>query len=86
MNKFEQKRADSVARIREVALRLFAETGFDKTTIRLIAREADMAVGLLYNYYNSKEELLKDIFRSWQQELYLTLQPDGDTLKRNDVE
>jgi AcrR family transcriptional regulator len=86
MDQFELKRAQRVARIREVALQLFAETGFEKTTIRLIAREANMAIGLLYNYYSSKEELLKDIFRTWQQQLDLTLQPDGDHLKSNDVE
>lgn len=86
MDSFELKRTQRLASIREVALRLFAETGFDKTTIRLIAREAKMATGLLYNYYASKEELLQDIFRTWQQQLDLTLQPDGDKLKSNDVE
>jgi AcrR family transcriptional regulator len=86
MNKFELKRIQSIAHIREAALRLFAENGYEKTTIRLIAQQANMAIGLLYNYYSSKEDLLKDIYRSWQQQLRLTLQPDGDGLQRNDVE
>lgn len=85
-NKAAQQRAQRVDRIREVALRLFAETGYDKTTIRLIAREADMALGLLYNYYSSKEDLLRDIYRTWKQELQASLMPDGDQVKSNDVE
>jgi AcrR family transcriptional regulator len=86
MNKFEMRRAQSVTLIREVALRLFAEHGFEKTTIRMIAQEANMAIGLMYNYYSSKEDLLRDIYRSWQEELRRTLEPDGDDRKSNDVE
>ena len=86
MNKFELKRNQSIAHIREVALRLFAEQGYEKTSIRLIAQQAHMALGLLYNYYSSKEDLLKDMYRSWQQQFSLSLQPDGDKLKSNDVD
>jgi AcrR family transcriptional regulator len=86
MNKFELKRSQSVSQIREVALRLFAENGFDKTTIRMIAREVPMAIGLLYNYYSSKEDLLRDIFRNWQQELKAPLQPEADGRQPNEVE
>lgn len=85
-NTAARQRAQRVERIREVALRLFAEIGYDKTTIRLIAKEAEMALGLLYNYYSSKEDLLRDIYRTWQQELQASLMPDGDQINSNDVE
>jgi AcrR family transcriptional regulator len=85
MSTFEDKRQQRVRRIREVALQLFAETGYEKTTIRLIAREAQMALGLLYNYYPGKEELLADIYRGWQQQLLVSLQTEPEGTPRNAV-
>ena len=41
-----------------VALRLFAERGFDGTTIADIAAATETAHGLVYHYYSSKNELL----------------------------
>lgn len=63
MTKFQQKREQSITNIVQVALRLFAETGYDATSIRTIATEAGISLGLLYNYFKSKEELLEEIFR-----------------------
>jgi len=41
-----------------VALRLFAERGFDRTTIADIAAATGTAHGLVYHYFSSKNELL----------------------------
>jgi TetR/AcrR family transcriptional regulator, regulator of cefoperazone and chloramphenicol sensitivity len=45
------------ARIREAALRHFAEEGYERATIRGIARSAGVSPGLLRHHYGSKEEL-----------------------------
>ena len=45
------------ARILEAARRLFREKGFDETTVRDIALEADVATGTLFNYFAFKEEI-----------------------------
>jgi len=50
-------------RIRDVALRLFAQQGFQATGIREIASEASLTVSALYYYVGTKEELLLDILR-----------------------
>ena len=42
----------------EAALRLFAEKGFEKTTIKDLSEAVGVAQGLIYHYYGSKEELL----------------------------
>ncbi len=45
------------ARIRDAALRLFAERGIDAATIRDIAKEAGVSAGLVRHHFGSKEEL-----------------------------
>ena len=42
----------------DVSLRLFAEKGFERTTIKDISEAAGVAQGLIYHYFASKEELL----------------------------
>ena len=45
------------ARIRDAAMRLFAEQGMDATTIRAIAKEAGVSAGLVRHHFGSKEAL-----------------------------
>lgn len=45
------------ARIREAALQHFAEHGFERATIRDIARTAGVSPGLLRHHFGSKEDL-----------------------------
>lgn len=51
----------SRTKIVETALELFARNGYDRTPISMIAREADVAQGLMYRYFPGKEALLKEI-------------------------
>ena len=45
-------------RIVEAALRLFRAYGYDETTMREVAQEADVSLGNAYYYFRSKEHLL----------------------------
>jgi TetR/AcrR family transcriptional regulator, regulator of cefoperazone and chloramphenicol sensitivity len=45
------------ARIRDAALRLFADRGLDGTTIRDIAKEAGVSAGLIRHHFGSKDDL-----------------------------
>ena len=45
------------ARIRDAALRLFAERGMDGATIRDIARAAGVSAGLVRHHFGSKDGL-----------------------------
>jgi AcrR family transcriptional regulator len=47
----------------DTAIDLFSEQGFASTSIKSIAQAAGVSQGLLYNYFSSKEELLRYIFR-----------------------
>ncbi len=55
---FEKMRSDSKERIAEAAMRLFAQKGYADTTIEAIAGASGVAKGLVYNYFENKEELL----------------------------
>lgn len=79
MNTQERKR-----RIVDTALQLFSESGYDKTSIRDIAKHANMSLGLLYNYFASKEQLLEAIVQEGiddlKRSLDLTRQSHRDLL------
>ena len=49
--------------ILQAAYRVLAEQGYDATTIKAIAREAEVAPGLLHYYFASKDELLVEVLR-----------------------
>ena len=46
----------------DAALRVFAQRGFEGSTVRDIAVEARVAAGLLYHYFPSKQALLTALF------------------------
>lgn len=45
----------------EVAERLFAENGYDGTSIRTIAKQADINIAMISYYFGSKEKLLEQL-------------------------
>lgn len=53
-----RRKAMTRAKLLAAARRLFASQGFEPTTIRDIAAEADIALGSFYNYFQTKEEVL----------------------------
>ena len=50
--------------IRQAAIRVFAREGFHQARMETIAHEAGVAVGTIYNYFDSKEEVLLSIFKA----------------------
>ena len=54
--------------ILDAAVRVFATKGYHTSRVADIAEEAGIAHGLLYHYFESKEEVLQTIFReNWSQ-------------------
>lgn len=45
----------------EAALELFTEFGFYRTTMSMIAAKAGVSVGLFYNYFKNKDDLLENM-------------------------
>jgi AcrR family transcriptional regulator len=75
---FKEMREEKMALIMDVALEHFANEGYYSTTISHIARHAGMSKGLMYNYFESKEALLRAIIHKSVNEVYKYLDIDRD--------
>jgi len=65
---FEAIRASSTSRILNAALELFGTVGYQSTTIAQIAEQAGVSKGLIYNYFDSKEALLRSMIEELAKE------------------
>jgi AcrR family transcriptional regulator len=61
----EEKRAASINKIYDASLELFAKQGFQSTSISQIAKKAGISKGLIYNYFDSKVDLLKELMANF---------------------
>lgn len=59
------QRPDTRQRIQEVALELFAEHGYEKTSLREIAERLDVTKAALYYHFKTKEDILGSIIDDW---------------------
>ena len=59
----EQEREMVRERLKKVGLRMFAEQGIKKISIRELAREVGIAQGGFYSFYESKEAFLIDLMQ-----------------------
>ena len=61
-SQFKEEREKSRAAIMDTALELFAHNGYYGTSMERIAKKCGISKGLIYNYFRSKDDLLKSIF------------------------
>ncbi len=55
----ERKRRETLQRIAETGLKLFAEKGYDATTLEDVAAAADISPRTFFYYFKTKDEILK---------------------------
>jgi AcrR family transcriptional regulator len=66
----EQERTrDTRSRLRELALRLFAEQGYEKTSLREIAEQLGVTKAALYYYFKSKEDIVRSLVEDYVADL-----------------
>lgn len=75
---FEEIREEKRRLIMRVALELFAEEGYHSSSISKIAAKAGISKGLMYNYFDSKVDLLNYIIQDGLDQIKLMLDPNRD--------
>ncbi len=65
----KKKSEETRERILEAALRVFGERGFENATMREIAKEAEVAVGAAYYYFESKDAIVMAFYERSQEEM-----------------
>ncbi len=66
--------SDKQMRIMEAAEELFAEKGFDGTSVRDIAEEAGVNLAMISYYFGSKEKLMESLFKYRGESIKLQLE------------
>ena len=84
VEQYEQIRAEKRALIMDAAIEVFAEKTFQGASVSMIAKKAGISKGLLYNYFESKEALLKEIVKSATNKVYQHFDPNHDGVLTKD--
>ena len=74
----EKIREERKKQIMNVALEVIAEQGFSSASIAKIAKRAGISKGLMYNYFESKEELVIQIMLEGIEQLTVDFDPNHD--------
>jgi len=88
----QPRRGNTRQRIQDVALELFAEQGYEKTSLREIAEQLQVTKAALYYHFKTKEDILVSIFEdlnrpveeliAWGREQPRTLETKKEILVR----
>ncbi|MFJ7588784.1 TetR/AcrR family transcriptional regulator [Streptomyces sp. NPDC097617] len=88
----QRRRGDTRQRIQDVALELFAEQGYEKTSLREIAERLEVTKAALYYHFKTKEDIIISIFEdltrpideliTWAQDQPRTLETKREVLRR----
>ncbi|MGN5634943.1 TetR/AcrR family transcriptional regulator [Streptomyces sp. AC154] len=88
----QPRRGNTRQRIQDVALELFAEQGYEKTSLREISEKLDVTKAALYYHFKTKEDILVGIFEdlnrpieeliAWGREQPRTLETKKEILAR----
>ncbi|MEU8778760.1 helix-turn-helix domain-containing protein [Streptomyces sp. NPDC048606] len=86
------RRGNTRQRIQDVALELFAEQGYEKTSLREIAERLEVTKAALYYHFKTKEDIIISVFEDltrpidelieWAGEQPRTLETKREVLRR----
>ncbi len=62
-------RGDTRSRLRQLALEMFAEQGYEKTSLREIAERLGVTKAALYYYFKSKEDIVRSLVEDYMAQI-----------------
>lgn len=75
---FKEMRESRKQQIMDAALELFAKEGYSHCSISRLATHAGISKGLMYNYFDSKEDLLVAIIEEGMEDIMNMMDPNQD--------
>ena len=69
----DQRRTDTRSQLQSVALELFAEKGYDATSLREIAENLGITKAAVYYHFRSKDEILASLIEDFLGQLHKLL-------------
>jgi AcrR family transcriptional regulator len=77
----ERKKQQTRRAIRDAAMRLFLERGFDEVSVAEVARAADVSEQTVFNYFPRKEDLVYERMDTFEHELLAAVRerPAGES-------
>jgi TetR/AcrR family transcriptional regulator len=84
MTRKEREKSMHREAILRASVRLFSEKGFHNVSMQDIATESEFAVGTLYNFFQSKEQLFTELMNNCADKIYHTLVPILENNQRED--
>jgi AcrR family transcriptional regulator len=67
--------------ILDATLRLISNNGFHGTTMLQVAKEANVSTGIIYHYFESKDELIDELYKSLNRKSARAILQDLDQKK-----
>ena len=81
----EKEKVRHKEEILKAALNLFSRKGFHDVSMQDIAEESEFAVGTLYNFFPSKEQLFTELLNDCAEKIYEMLWPILTGNEREDI-
>ncbi len=81
----EAIRSRSRRKILDAAFELISRNGYESTSVSQIAHKANVSKGLIYNYFNSKEDVLQSLVISAFEEVDRTLEKMVQAGEKKDI-
>ena len=79
-------REERRSHILKVALNIFGDEGYHASSINRIAKEANISKGLIYTYFESKEDLLKTLIFDLTDSILEKYPNEDNSLESSDIE
>src|SRR5690348_14537023 len=67
-------------RILDIARRIISEQGAEALSVRGIAKEMDYSVGIIYHYFENKEQIVMSVLQENYTKILAAVKPSDDNL------